>query len=148
MSDEVANNRKQNLQRLIDSFPEAPGNRAAFCRKFGLDPLQIGHYFTASKNGRRMGEQKAREIEQKIEGLPTGWLDQAHSPLAGKVNPITPRSNSTDSGDEFFRQSATYVRLYDQAPPNIREAAEQFLELPSEKQSDAARYIRYLAESA
>jgi len=67
--------RQVNLQKLIDDFPHNPGNRAAFCRHYGLDALQIGQYFTESKNGRNIGERKAQSIE-KLVGLTTGWLSQ------------------------------------------------------------------------
>lgn len=74
MTHTIANIRKENLRQLIDDFPIAPGNRAAWCRHYGLDPLQIGHYFTKSKNARKMGERKAREIEALC-GKKPGWMD-------------------------------------------------------------------------
>lgn len=70
--------RQNNLQKLIDDFPHNPGNRAAFCRHFGLDALQIGQYFTDSKNGRNIGERKAQSIE-KLVGLEPGWLSKEHT---------------------------------------------------------------------
>jgi hypothetical protein len=72
---DIKNTRASNLQRLINEYEDAPGNRAAFCRRFGLDPLQIGQYFTNSENGRNIGEKKARQIEELV-GLTHGWLDQ------------------------------------------------------------------------
>ncbi|MFZ3001406.1 MAG: hypothetical protein WA071_13845 [Undibacterium umbellatum] len=70
--------RLQNLAKLIENFELGPGNRAAFCRAYGFDPLQMGQYFTESDHGRKMGERKARSIETKI-GLNAGWLDKDHS---------------------------------------------------------------------
>lgn len=82
--------RQSNLKKLIDDFPHAPGNRAAFCRHYGLDALQIGQYFTESKNGRNIGERKAQSIE-KLVGLPIGWLSESHSgnPYAKKISPTS-----------------------------------------------------------
>lgn len=67
--------RLDNLQRLIDDYQADPGNRAAFCRAYGLDSLQIGQYFTGGENGRNIGERKARTIEESV-GLESGWMDR------------------------------------------------------------------------
>lgn len=96
MNKELWEIRRDNLQGLIDAFPEAPGNRAAFCRKYELDPLQIGQYFTLSKNARKMGERKAREVEEKI-GIRSGWLDDTHDAISSEVfEPAAPVAKATD----------------------------------------------------
>lgn len=73
--------RLANLQKLIESHDPDPGNRAAFCRAYGLDPLQVGQYFTGGDNGRNIGERKARAIEQAV-GLENGWMDQSSNESA------------------------------------------------------------------
>ena len=93
--------RLSNLQRLIDDYPTDPGNRAAFCRAYGLDPLQVGQYFTGGENGRNIGERKARAIEGVV-GLDAGWMDRHDSSksastheksvyLESKIEPKTPQ---------------------------------------------------------
>ena len=93
--------RQTNLQKLIDEFPHSPGNRAAFCRHYGLDALQIGQYFTESKNGRNIGERKAQSIEKAV-GLAPGWLSQQHDSNAyDGVKATTPDSVMQESHHEY-----------------------------------------------
>ncbi|MFZ6871140.1 hypothetical protein ACO0LF_03635 [Undibacterium sp. Di27W] len=109
MNDEIAELRQKKLQELIDSFSTDPGNRAAFCRAHGLDPLQIGQYFTTGSHGRNIGERKARHIEKMV-GLEPGWLDQIDS-NRNKTKAATPIVNEQPTNESLNIVSLTYVTI-------------------------------------
>lgn len=122
MEKNIAEIRLINLQKVINEFSPSPGNRAAFCRAHGLDPAQLGQYFTGSEHGRKMGERKAREIETAA-SLPPGFLDQVeserdhHATMPEAQNqashngaPIT--YETTRPNHALTAEETTYVRPY------------------------------------
>lgn len=122
MNREIWEIRRDNLQALINIFPGAPGNRSAFCRKYGFDHLQIGQYFTASKNARRMGERKAREIESKIGTIRQGWLDDEHDMVTADVL----QEAAPDAvANEFLMKIKGLQREYDTMKPDEKQRVDE-----------------------
>lgn len=117
MKKELWQIRRDNLQALIDQFHEVPGNRAAFCRTYGLDPLQLGHYFTVSKNARRMGERKAREIEARTKTLSAGWLDQPHASFDSS---LFEAETPTTQANDFVARYRKLQREYEHFKSDVR----------------------------
>lgn len=69
------------LQQLIDE--RHGGNTAAFADFIGKKRPQIYRLFSEGKSQRNVGEDLAREIEQKHD-LPIGWMDAAdQTPTSG-----------------------------------------------------------------
>lgn len=73
--------RLNRLRQLINDRYE--GNTAAFADFIGKKRPQIYRLFSDGKSQRNVGEDLAREIEQK-HGLPVGWMDATdQTPTSG-----------------------------------------------------------------
>lgn len=68
-----------------------------------------------------------------------------------EIAPFLMVTTDQESGDiiaDFFGGQKQYVKAYESAPKFVQEAADALLTLPEEKQREAGRYIKYLADSA